>query len=272
MFSYEFMQTAFVVGLLLAVIIPLLGVVIVLRHLSMIGDSLSHVSLAGVAAGFLFGINPVAGAICASVAGALSIEVIRRQIPRYSEVAIAIVTSGGVGLAGVLSGFSKNAANFNSFLFGSIVAISDEEFVAVIALSILMVVLFFLFWREFKLMAFDEHLALLAGVPLSFLNTLLTLMTAVAVALAARAVGALIVSALMVIPVVSALLVAQSYKTTVLLSIAYSVVSMITALILAFYAGLKPGGTIVLVSIGLLVITLCTKKVLQAIRAHFVGT
>lgn len=126
-FEYGFMQRAFLVGILLAVITPLIGMTVVLKRMSMVGDALAHASLAGVAIGMLFGINPVAGAGGICVVAALAIEAIRRRLPRYSENAIAIVMSAGIGLAGVLSGFVKNSANFNSFLFGSIVSISTAE-------------------------------------------------------------------------------------------------------------------------------------------------
>ena len=115
-FEYGFMQRAFLVGILLAVITPLIGMTVVLKRMSMVGDALAHASLAGVAIGMLFGINPVAGAGGICVVAALAIEAIRRRLPRYSENAIAIVMSAGIGLAGVLSGFVKNSANFNSFL------------------------------------------------------------------------------------------------------------------------------------------------------------
>ena len=115
--EYDFMRRAFIVGILLAIIIPCIGIVVVLKRLSMISDALSHSSLAGVAAGLILGINPIVGAVITCVVSALSIEVIRKKIPRYSEMSIAIVMSAGIGLAGVLSGFVKSAANFNSFLF-----------------------------------------------------------------------------------------------------------------------------------------------------------
>ena len=121
MLQYGFMQRAFITGILLAVIAPLIGITIVLKRMSMIGDALSHTSLAGVAAGLLLGVNPVAGAAAACVAASFGIEAIRRKLPRYSEMSISIIMSAGIGLAGVLSGFVKNSANFNSFLFGILV-------------------------------------------------------------------------------------------------------------------------------------------------------
>ena len=113
MFKYAFMQRAFIVGILLAAVIPCIGIVVVCKRLSMIGDALSHTSLAGVAIGLILGINPVFTCVLA----ALGMEGIRRKLPRFSEMSIAITMSAGIGLAGVLSGFVKNTANFNSFLF-----------------------------------------------------------------------------------------------------------------------------------------------------------
>ena len=119
MFQYAFMQKAFIVGIMLSVIVPCVGIVVILRRLSMIGDALSHASLAGVATGLILNFNPVLGAIATAVIGALGIEFIRKKIPKYSEMSIAIIMSGGVGLAAILSGYVKNSANFNSFLFAS---------------------------------------------------------------------------------------------------------------------------------------------------------
>lgn len=126
-FEFAFMRRAFLVGIMVGIITPLIGVIVVLRRLSMIGDALSHASLAGVAAGLVSGLNPIVGAVGASVVSAFAIEGVRKAFPRYAEMAIAVILSAGVGIAGILSGFVKNAANFNSFLFGSIVAISDFE-------------------------------------------------------------------------------------------------------------------------------------------------
>ena len=134
--QYGFMQRAFLVGILLAVITPCIGITIVLKRMSMIGDALSHSSLAGVVLGLILGVNPVAGAVVMCIVAALGIEAIRKKIPRYSEVAISIVMSAGIGLAGVLSGFVENGASLNSFLFGSIVSISRGEMLAVCIISV----------------------------------------------------------------------------------------------------------------------------------------
>jgi zinc transport system permease protein len=140
--QFDFMRRAFLVGILLAIIIPCIGLIVVLKRLSMIGDALSHTSLAGVAAGLILGINPVVGAMGVCIVSALCIEGIRNKLPRYSEMSVAIVMSAGVGLAGILSGLVKSSVNFNSFLFGSIVAISDFELELAACISVLVLVVF----------------------------------------------------------------------------------------------------------------------------------
>ncbi len=127
MFQYEFMRVALATGFLLALIMPCIGVILVLRRLSMLGDTLSHSSLAGVAVGLIGGFNPVLGAMGASLIAAFSIDALRKKFPRQQELSIAIMMSAGIGLAGVLSGFVRNTTSFTSFLFGSIVAISRAE-------------------------------------------------------------------------------------------------------------------------------------------------
>ncbi|GKX67883.1 metal ABC transporter permease [Clostridium sp. TW13] len=259
-FQYEFMQRAFIVGILLAIIIPFIGILVVLKRLSMIGDALSHTSLAGVAVGLLLGFNPVLGAIVISAMGALGIEAIRKKIPKYSEMSIAIIMSAGVGLAGVLSGFVKNSGNFNNFLFGSIVAISDFELLLVIVISSIVIIMSVLLYKELFFIAFDEQAAILAGVPVKLVNFIFTILVAITVSVASRTVGALIVSSLMVVPVACAMKFGKSYKQTLIYSIIFALLFTIIGLSISYYMGLKPGGTIVLTGIIVLSIILVIKR------------
>lgn len=263
--EYDFMRRAFVVGILLAVIVPCVGIIVVLKRLSMIGDALSHASLAGVAAGLVMNINPILGSVFACIISALGIEAIRKRIPKYAEMSIAIIMSAGVGLAGVLSGFVKNSANFNSFLFGSIVAISNFEMVLVVIISFAVMLSFFLLYKELFYIALDERAARLAGIPVKTVNFIFTILTAVTVSVAARTVGALIVSSLMVIPVACAMQFGKSYRQTVIYSICFAVFFMAAGLYTAYYARLKPGGTIVLIGVVCLIMILGIKSILTSI-------
>ncbi|WP_297157604.1 metal ABC transporter permease [uncultured Ellagibacter sp.] len=262
MFSHAFMTRAFVAGIVLGAAIPLVGVVVVLKRLSMVGDALSHASLAGVAAGLIGGLNPVAGATAACMAAALTVEGIRRRFEGHADLAIAVVTAAGVGLAGVLSGFVPNSSTFSSFLFGSIVTVDDGELAVVVALGIAIVLLSVLFNRELFWVALDERAARLAGVRTTLVNFSFILMTAVAVSIASRTVGTLIVSSMMTVPVACALVVARSWKQTVVVSCGVGMVSAACGLVASYAFGFKPGGAIVLVEIALLMATFAGKKLL----------
>ncbi|GHV41644.1 metal ABC transporter permease [Clostridia bacterium] len=257
--QYDFMQRAFIVGILLSAIIPCVGVIVVLKRLSMIGDALSHTSLAGVAAGLIVGVNPVIGAIVACIAASFGIEAVRRKIPKYSEMSIAIIMSAGIGLAGVLSSFVKNAVSFNSFLFGSIVAISDFELISTIAVSVFVLAAFILLYKELFFIALDERAAHLSGVPANVVNFIFTILTAITVSVAARTVGALIVSSLMVVPVACAMQISRSYRQTVVFSVCFAVFFMISGLFLSYYLRLKPGATIVLIGVLVLLAIMLVK-------------
>ena len=236
MLQYGFMQRAFITGILLAVIAPLIGITIVLKRMSMIGDALSHASLAGVALGLLLGINPILGAMGICLFAALGVEAIRRKIPRYSEMAISIIMSTGIGLAGILSGFVKNGTNFNSFLFGSIISISKDELKIVCVISVLVLLCVLLLYR-------------ISGVPVKTINFIFTLLTALTVSIASRTVGTLIVSSMLVIPIACGMQVGRSYKAVMIIGVITALVTTVIGLTLSYYVGLKPGGTIVLLEV-----------------------
>ncbi|QAA30989.1 metal ABC transporter permease [Clostridium manihotivorum] len=265
-FSYDFMIKAFIVGILISIITPCIGLTIVLRRFSMLGDAISHNSLAGVAGGLIMGINPVLGAIAFSIISTLAIEKIRKSFSKYSEIAIAVIMSTGIGLAGVLSGFVKNSANFNSFLFGSIVAIEDFELKLVVGLSIVVIIAVVALYKELFYMSFDEEAARLAGIPVRTINFVFMILTALAISLASRTVGTLVVSSLMVLPVACSMQIAKSYKKTMVLSIFFAISFTITGLYLSYYCNLRPGGTIVLTGVIVLVGIILTKNIINAFR------
>lgn len=260
MLEYEFMGRALLVGVLLAIIVPCIGVIVVLKRLSLMGDALSHSSLAGVAAALLLGINPpVLGAVAASTLAALGIEVIRKRMPRYAELSIAIVLSAAVGLSGVLSGL-PGSGGWNSYLFGSILAITDLEIGLVAGVSAAVIFAFLLLYRSLFYISFDERGARLAGIHVERVNFLITVLTAVTVSVAARTVGALVVSSLMVVPVACALQLERSFRGTVLCSILFALGFTLAGLYLSFYHGLRPGATIVLVGMACLVLLIAAKS------------
>ena len=260
--SYEFMQRAFAAGLLVAIICPLIGTFVVMRRLSMIGDTLSHASLAGIAAGMLAGIYPMLGALIFSLAAAIGIEKLRKRFSQYAELSISIVLSASIGLAVVLISLAKSFnADLMSYLFGSIIAVNMIDIYIILGLSIIILVSVWLFYKEFFYISFDEEGAELAGIPVSNLNMYFTALTAMTIVVSMRVVGILMVSSLMVVPVACSLLISKSFKNTIFLSVIFALVSVIIGLFTSYYFDLAPGGSIVLTSVFILLAVLTAKKI-----------
>ncbi len=251
MLTYSFMQKAFAMSLLLSILLPCIGMTIVLKRLSMLGDALSHISLSGVVIGLLLGFNPIIGAFVACVIAGIIIEGVRRKLPHNSDIAIALIMSLGIGIAGLLSSFVPSSIAFTNFLFGSIVAVTTLELIIVLIATILVLVIYLVLYRELYLLAFDVDYARLANVKVNLVELIFTILTAITVALASRIVGALLISSLLVIPVGTSLLLRLNYKKTLIISICFAIFSSLVGMTIAFYANTKPGSTIVLVSISL---------------------
>lgn len=264
-FEFIYMRKVFAVGILLAVVVPCIGMVVNLRRLSMIGDALSHSSLAGVALGLLFGFDPLIGAVASCIFAALAIEGIRRYLPKFSEMSVAIIMSSGIGIAGFLTGLLKIPANFNAFLFGSIDTISNQEFLVITIMSIIVLGLFFLLYKQLFYISFDEQAARLSGVRVKAINFIFTIMTAVTVSIASKFVGALIVSSIMVLPVACAMQLNKGYKWTLIFSCMFAVIFTIIGIFLAYYQGLKASGTIVLLSVIAFVVIIIVKFIVNKI-------
>ena len=268
LFKYDFMILAFLVGTLVALVVPFIGSIMVFKRMSMIGEALSHISLAGVIMGLILNIDPIIGAIVMTLFATLSMEFIRKRLRGYDELALTIITSVGIGLSGILLGFSNTGANFDSFLFGSILTISKQEALIAFVFGILVIFISILFYRQFFMMSFDEDSAKLSGINVQRYNLIFTILTAITVSITSRIVGALIVSSLMIIPVASALQICKSYKRTLLISLVFSVLSVWMGLVASYLIpfGIKPGGSIVLSSALILMVVLFVKSINHKIK------
>ncbi|EEI82806.1 metal ABC transporter permease [Anaerococcus tetradius] len=266
MLEYDFMRRALLAGGMLAIIIPMIGVVMINRKTSMIGDALSHSSLSGVALGLIFGINPLWSSLLICVLASFAIEVIRRRFKQYGDMATAIVMSAGIGLAAVLSDFTTGGKSFESFMFGSITTVSKEDLRLIGIIFVLVLVLSLYFYNALLYNSINPMMSRLSGVKTDLVDSFFTLITAITVAISAKTVGALMISSLMVIPVASALLIAKSYKASYLIAIILSLIFMLSGISISFYQGIKPGGAIVLIAIGFLLVislfSLIKKKIL----------
>lgn len=259
--QYDFMVRALLAGLLVAVTLPVMGSFLVARRYSLIADSLAHVSLAGIGAGLLLGFAPVAVAVPVTAAGAVLLEWLRQRQQFSGEVSLAILMSGGLALAVVFANLAQGTStNFTSYLFGSITTTSRQDLAVLAAVSLGILGLITYNYRALLYIAFDEEGARIAGFRVTLLNYMLAVMTAVLAVLSLRIVGGLLISALIVIPVVTAGKLAHSFLATIGLAVIFAAAAIISGLIIAFYAGLAAGGAIVLSAITLLVLTLLLKK------------
>ena len=265
-FSYEFMQRAFIVGIALAIIIPLIGLVMVLKKSSMIGDTLAHTSLAGVAAGLLIGFNPIVGAIVACVIAVFAIEAIQKKLPKNRDLGMAVVLTIGISVAGLLSAHIPSGMNFNSFLFGSISLVGQNDLFIIVSIAAVILLVFLAIVKDLYLITLDERLAKLSGVKVSFINFIFTLLTAITVGIAAKTVGALIVSSLMILPAACAMQFEKGFFSTLLLSVGFGFIYTVAGLFVAFYANQRAGATIVLIGAIIFVIVVVIKWFINKVR------
>lgn len=253
MLHYKFMIVAFFVCLLLGASIPLIGSNAVYKRLSSSGDALAHSSLAGVAIGLASGLNPLWTSILACIVSCLIIEILRKRFNKFSELGVAVVLSASIGLAGILSSFTK-ASNFDSYLFGSILLISDTELYLTIGLAAVIFVFSFVFYSHNFSSLYSESEARVSGIKVGALTFASNLLLSISVALGAKVVGSLVISSLIVLPSAIALQFKKGYKFTLISSSIIGIITMSVGLTIAYYCDLKPGATMVIVAVGLLII------------------
>lgn len=266
-FQYEFLRYTFLTGILIGIIAPLLGTFIVVRRLSLIADALSHVTLAGIAFGlmieklFLIPISPFYSGMAFSVIGSILIEKLRGIYKAYQEIAIPIILSGGVGLSvifiAVANGFNTDLFNY---LFGSVSAVSESDFLTILAISVGIIIIVAIFYKQLFALSFDEEHATISGIHAKWIHLLFIVLTALVIAASIRVVGVLLVSALMTLPVAAAMQLAKGFKQMTILSIAFGETSVMIGLIAGYYLNIPPGGTIVTMSIFILLVSIAWKR------------
>lgn len=265
MFDYEFMRRALLAALLVGLTAPAAGVFLVQRRLALIGDGLGHVAVTGVALGLLLGQAPVLVALVTAVAGAVAIELIRTRGEAFAEIALAILFYGGIGGGVVLASRSPSGGRgLDQYLFGSITTTSTSDLVTFAVLTLVVLTATTRLGPALFAVSNDEQFARASGLPVLRLNITLAVLTAMTVVVAMRVVGVLLVSALMVVPVATAQLVARSFRTTYLLGIAIGACVSVAGVVLAYQFDTPSGGTIVLLAIAVFVGVLATGGVRRA--------
>jgi zinc transport system permease protein len=243
----DFMRLAFATGAIVGLLAPAVGFFLVQRRMSLVGDGIGHVAFAGVALGYLLGISPVATALIASVAGAVTIEWLRARRRAAGDQALALLFYTGIA-GGVVLVSAAGALNANlfAFLFGSILTVNRNDLLLVAILGALGLALIAALYDALVAVAVDEEGARVSGIPVERLNVVLAALAGVTIAVSMRIVGILLIAALMVLPVIAASRVAWSIRSTILLSMAIGVGSVFVGLTVSYYGDLAPGGAIVL--------------------------
>lgn len=267
---YDFLQFAFLTGIMIGIIAPLLGVFIVVRRLSLIADALSHVTLSGIALSLLLSknvsslanLNPLYIGMGFSVVGSLFIERLRSVYKHYQELAIPIILSAGIGLGVIFISLAKGfTTDLFNYLFGSVSAVSQQDLLIIATITVIVIGTVFLLYKELFVLSFDEEHAKTSGLKVNSIHFTFIILVALVIAASMRVVGILLVSSLMTLPVAAAMKIAKSFKNLIFLSIVFAEIAVIGGLFSSYYLDLAPGGSIVVLSILILLSTIYCRKI-----------
>ena len=258
LFQYDFMLRALVGALIIGLAAPALGIYLVQRRLALIGDGIGHVALTGVGAGLLFQTSPVIMAVIAATVGAIVIELIRERGRTSGDLALALLFYGGIAGGVVLVGLSDStSANLNAYLFGALTTTSREDLVTIAVLGVAVLAAMIALRPALFAVCHDEEYARVSGLPVRALNLLLAVTTAITVTIAMRAVGVLLISALMVVPVATAQQVTRGFRATMAAAMALGLFAAGAGIWMAAVANTAPGASVVVLAIAsFIVVTL----------------
>ncbi|HEY8109829.1 MAG TPA: metal ABC transporter permease [Candidatus Nitrosotenuis sp.] len=260
--GYSFIQKGLIAGAAIAIICSLMGMFLVLRRYSLFGDALSHMAFGGISLGLFIGIYPLWTAFVVSVLGALGITKLRKSTKISGDAAIAVLLVSGLGIGVLLiSATGGFKVDLFSFLFGSILLISTEDMLLILGISSGIVATLVALRKQLLHLTFDEEQAQVSGINTDKLNYVFVVLASVTVITSMRLVGILLISALIVLPNITAIMFGKGFKKTIALSVSMSVTSVVSGIILSYYLDLAPSGTIVMISVAMLVGTLLYKYV-----------
>lgn len=260
--NYAFVGRAYLAGSFVAALCAILGLFLVLRKLSLIGDGLSHVSFGAIALGLFFGLYPFLVAVPIVIIASFLILKLAEKTKIYGDAAIGIVSSVGIASGVILASVSKGFnVDLFSYLFGNILAISAQEVYLAVGLSFLVLLVVLFFYEDLFATTFDEEYAKVLGVKTQRINIILTSLTAITVVLAVKVVGVMLVSALLVLPAVTALQIARNFKSAMIIAVVIAVISVLFGITISFFANFPSGATVILVNFAFFILSLLYKKI-----------
>ena len=251
---YEFIQKALISGIAVALICSFMGTFLVLRRYSLFGDGIAHVAFGGISVGLFLGIFPLWTAFAASILGGLGLQKLRQSTKISGDAGVAVVLVSGLAIGVILVSSSGGfSVDLFSFLFGSILLISYEDMIMNLVISAGIITTLTLLQKQFLQISFNEELAKLSGMPVTILNYAFVVLASVTVVTSMRLVGILLISALIVIPNITAMMFGKGFKKTVGISMSISVISVISGIFLSYYYNIAPSGIIVIIAATILV-------------------
>ena len=272
------MQRALVVALVVGLCTPVIGTYLVQRRLSLLGDGIGHVALTGVALGWLvgawWGLDPadvlaVPGAVLASIAGAVLIELVRSSGSTSGDVALAMLFYGGIAGGVLIIGLAGGTTTrLNGYLFGSISTVTTLDVWLTVGLGILLLAVGLGLRPALFALSYDEEFARASGLPVRALNILISVMAALTISVAMRVVGVLLVSAVMIVPVAAAQQVTRSFRRTMALAMGIGVLVSVTGLTVTYFVNLSPGAMIVVLALGAYLTAACVRAVRRRVRGN----
>ena len=259
--SYTFMQKALVAGIAVGIICSFMGTFLVLRRYSLFGDGIAHVAFGGISVGLFLGVFPLWTAFIVSIFGGLGLQKLRQSTKISGDSAVAVVLVSGLAVGVILVSSSGGfSVDLFSFLFGSILLISNEDTIMILAISAGIITTLTLLQKQFLHLTFNEEQAKLGGLQTTLLNYAFVILAAITVVTSFRLVGMLLISALVVIPNITAMMYGKGFKKTVCISLGISVFSVISGILVSYFFNVAASGTIVIITVGILIGTLVLKS------------
>lgn len=260
LFQIEFMRHAFFAGTIIALLCPCIGLFLVLKRYSMIGDTLSHSSFAGVAIGLVSGFNPLITAFIFTTLCAIIIEFLRTYFKKYSELVMSIILTLSLGIAIVLVSSGKSSAKVDAYLFGSILTVSSSDIWLIGIVALICFIAIYFLYDKLIYTTFDEEGAKVSGINTKLINYIFTIMVGATISVSIRVMGILVISSIIVVPVATAMQFKKGFKITLFLSMLIGFIDVIIGLFTSYYYDTAPGGTIAITSVVILILSLLLNR------------
>lgn len=261
-FKQDFMIKALITGIFIAISCSLLGVFLVLKNMSLIGDGLAHVSFAAIAIGLLVSDKPIIISIPIVIIASFLVLLLKEKAKIDADATIGLLSSFSIAVGVIIASVAKG---FNidlfSYLFGSILFISPSEMILSGLLAIILIVLVLLFYNDLFSITFDENFAKISGIKVRRINYLLSVLISITIVLGIRIVGTMLISSLIVFPSVSALQISKGFKRTLMFSVLFSMIAVVLGIIFSYILNVPTGALIVIVNAIIFLITLIIRGI-----------